>query len=149
MTLPRALSGCIVGLALTTPAASAQSTPPAGAGRVCTEIGCESGVFLDAEPYLAAHPAVRSIRVCALGRCRSIGRVDHAFAGPPLVLPVAREQNVKITVTAYDANRRVVLRRALTTGLRRAQPNGPHCQPICFQADVRLSGNATLSRSQG
>lgn len=133
---------------LAAPATPASPSPTAP-GHVCTEIGCESGVFFDAGAYLSAHAAVQRVRVCALDHCRSIRHGDQALLGQPLVLPAAREQTIAISVTAYGRRGSVVLRRTLSARLRKAQPNGPQCEPICFQASVRLSRSGALSRRSG
>ena len=147
MKVRRALFITATMLVLAAPVALAEdpAPPTSGAGRVCTLIGCESGVFFDAGRYLAAHAAVR-VRVCALGRCRWAGRGDQARLGQPLlVLPGAREQAITITVTAFDGRGGVVLRRELVAQLRKAQPNGPECPPICFQASLLLSRGGALT----
>lgn len=127
--------------ALADPAAIRSSAP----GRVCTEIGCQSGVFLTAGSYLAAHASVARVEVCSLGRCRSIRRGQPTVVGQPLVLPVAAERRIAVTVTALDSRGHAVLRRRLVAKLRRGQPNGPDCPPVCFQLNLVLSRSGALS----
>lgn len=133
-------------LVVAAPVAVAQSAAPSTgtAGPACDLIGCESGVFFDVGAYLAAHTSVERVRICALGRCRSTSRGNPTLLGQPLVLPVANERTITIAVTAFGRGGRVVLRRQLVAKLRKAQPNGPQCQPICFQTNARLSRHGVL-----
>ncbi len=132
--------------AIAQPAPAPAPTPPAsGPGQICTEIGCQSGVFLTAGAYIASHASVQRVRVCALGRCRSTRRGEPTVIGQPLVLPVAAERPIAVTVTAFDRRGRVVLRRRLVARLRRGQPNGPNCEPVCFQLEITISRTGVLS----
>lgn len=147
MTLRRALLITVAPLVVSVPVALAQyAVPPStGTSRACTEIGCESGVFVRVSAYFAAHATAQRVRVCALGRCRSTRRGEHALLVQPLVLPVAREEAITITVTAFGRDGGLVLRRKLIQQLRKVQPNGPQCQPVCFQANLLLSRRGVLT----
>jgi CubicO group peptidase (beta-lactamase class C family) len=147
MRLRRALI-CTIGLLLavaSTALAQAPVPPASGPGQVCTEIGCQSGVFFTAGVYLASHSSVQRVRVCSLGRCRSTRRGDPPAIAQPLVLALSSERAITVTVTAFDRRGHVVLRRRLVARLRRGQPNGPNCEPVCFQADLTLSRAGVLS----
>ncbi|MEA2372233.1 MAG: hypothetical protein QOH12_2627 [Solirubrobacteraceae bacterium] len=147
MRLRRALI-CTVALLVavaSTALARAPVPPASGPGQICTEIGCQSGVFLTAGAYFASHSSVQRIRVCSLGRCRSTRRGESPVIGQPLVLALAAERAITVTVTAFDRRGHVVLRRRLVARLRRGQPNGRNCEPVCFQADLTLSRAGVLS----
>jgi hypothetical protein len=53
---------------------------------------------------------------------------------------LSSKQNVTVTITAISTQRgRVVrLRESTTVRTVRAQPNGPHCPPVCFQVPLKL-----------
>ena len=75
-------------------------SPGAGAGTpvACTEIGCDSGLFLDLRPIAARMPDVKQVRVCLDDRCQSFSPKE------PLAMIVDRklksEQSVTVTLTA-------------------------------------------------
>lgn len=141
-----ALLASAASLVFSLPAAFAQApgVPPSNPGLQCDLIGCESGVFFDAGRYFAAHVSVERIRVCALGRCRSLHRGESPLLRP-VVLAVAGEQTITITATAFGPRGRIVLRRQLVAQLRKVQPKGPQCKPICFQATARLSRDGVVT----
>ena len=104
--------------------------------RICTEIGCQSGVSFD----LGELPSsARRATVCVDSRCRTFERVREQ---PPTVVFVAladvrakRQVRAVLRVPARRGRGRIVAELPVT--LRGTRPNGPGCPPVCFQASVR------------
>jgi hypothetical protein len=110
---------------------------PGGGGQVaCTEIGCDSGLFLDLSPIAAKLPEVKHVKVCLEDRCQTFSPNE------PLAMIIDRgltaEQSVTVTLTATDAAGHVVLRESKSVRTVRAQPNGHDCPPVCFQVPLEL-----------
>ena len=108
-----------------------------GGGAVaCTEIGCDSGLFLDLSPIAAKMPDAKKVEVCLEDRCQTFSPkeslamvVDHRLKS---------EQSVTVTLTATDAAGHVVFRESKSVRSQRAQPNGHGCPPVCFQVPLKL-----------
>jgi hypothetical protein len=115
------------------------STQGPGAPAACTEIGCDSGLFLDLSPIAARMPVAKKVKVCLEGHCQTFS------AKEPQAMIVDRklnaEQSVTVTVTATDATGKVLLRESKSVRTVRAQPNGPDCPPVCFQVPLKLDAH--------
>jgi hypothetical protein len=98
-------------------------------GRPCTLIGCDSALFV----RLRDKPAGTStVELCSGGRCVRLGRDTDAIQ---LALGHrTRGGAVPLALTFRDASNRVISQARRNAQLRRAQPNGPGCAPVCYQA---------------
>ena len=117
------------------PSFDAGSDQPPGVA--CTEIGCDSGLFLDLAPVKKNLPAAQRIELCLDTTCRSydLSRIDLVN----LTDEGLREgQQVEVRMTIYGSGDAVLRRSAIPATVRKAQPNGPECPPTCFQVPVRL-----------
>jgi hypothetical protein len=112
-------------------AAAAGCSQPATANRVCTMIGCESGltVIVEAAPQGPYRVEARAageeprVRECQSEQdCRRIFFADF--------LP----EEVILEVIAGDARSSHTVRPQVVT----VQPNGPECPPTCRQARVTV-----------
>ena len=118
---------------------SSARTPTAGPPPVaCTEIGCESGVFLDLSPVRKRLPEAERIRLCLRRKCRtySLARVDLVNLS---VRGLREGQRVSVRLAVFGQGGEVVRRSVVRAPVRKAQPNGPKCPPTCFQVAVRLN----------
>jgi hypothetical protein len=112
-------------------AAAAGCAPAASANRVCTMIGCESGLTVVLEtapqgPYrVEARAAGEEVRVRECLSERDCGRIFFADFLP---------EEVTLEVIAGDARASHTVRPRVET----VQPNGPECPPTCRQARVTV-----------
>lgn len=96
--------------------------------RVCTLIGCNSGLFLDTNDVAYAPAAASTLRVCVEQRCTDIPRsetggipmhpVEHGFEKP---------REVTVTAELLDPGGRVLHRSERRLELESHTPNGKAC----------------------
>jgi hypothetical protein len=60
------------------------------------------------------------------------------------VAPYNNERVVTVTITMVGPDGAVLAKDSVKTRLRRVQPNGPGCDPVCFMTVVRLTANGKL-----
>ena len=134
----RAALVCVVAAVV---AAGCGDDPPDRSGgpgttpRICTEIGCRSGVTF----HLGELPeSARRARVCVRDRCRTVAAGDRGpeqlFVPTPDVR-IEREVPVSVHVGGSGGARPIVSE--IDVRMRAERPNGPGCPPRCLQAHVR------------
>ena len=132
------------------------SARPAGPAFVCTMIGCDSQVVFKLTADLVS-AATYQVEACIDGACESasvripprdgaavgVGSND-AFTIDPTTDVVAfvldggdysGPHQVSLRVAGDDLEPIEV---AAETEFERSQPNGPNCEPVCWQATVRM-----------
>ena len=124
----------------------------------CTLIGCESQVVFEVGGVTdIMSGATYEVEACIDGACESAtvdippaqGQAMGAGVGGELMLDPAQDV-VVLRLSAGDYSGMHTVSLALTgpdgqrvevesdTEFERAQPNGPGCEPICWQATVRV-----------
>lgn len=128
--------------------------------RPCTNVGCSDGVTIDlgSRASLGA-PGNLNAHVCIDDVCNDAiltsGGCETEGAGrdepPPLTFLCASPSDLKIqasssspigpgshtiSVSVNNAAGAILLMGSQTLGLSGARPNGPGCEPICYQGDV-------------
>ena len=100
-------------------------------GQICPLAGCESQVVvsLRSVPRVAQAPFGR-VRVCAAGTCTVTPARSRGAHHP--VPNVQGPQPVKVAVTFTTRSGTPLWRRTRAATLRRSQPNGPDCPPVCW-----------------
>lgn len=120
------------------------------ADRACTEIGCTSGVSVEAAGALAAHPDAAVVEVCVRARCQSYRAAEVAgsvFHEDDRLGDLAPSE---VVVTLLDGRGVLVVRGKVTAAPSRQQPNGEGCPPVCGQAAVTMAADGSLvTRSPG
>ena len=113
----------------------------------CTEIGCASGVHiqLDRLPSEA-----RSARVCVDGRCGRKQPLSPGSGGGFVEarLPKGKRRaraSVGVRIVVLDREGRVLARSRTRGRVRRTQPNGGGCPPVCFQVGLHYRGDRGLT----
>jgi hypothetical protein len=139
--LPPAVAACVAGLFLIPTSLSRGDEM-----QVCTLIGCESGVTVDISAYRIRHPQIRRVVVCVDRHCevRKWSRTTHAPDVVEVRTAEPRAHSAVVKVVAYDSRGLKRIRKLLNVFLRKIQPNGPRCEPICFAATVRVSRHGRL-----
>ena len=133
-----------VALALAAVGAGSGADPPPIA---CTEIGCVSGVHIQLDSLPAE---ARSARVCVDGRCGRKQPLPPESGGSGFVearLPRGKRRadaSVGVRIVLLDREGRVLARSRTRGRVRRTQPNGPSCPPICFQVGLHYRGDTGL-----
>lgn len=117
--------------------AAAGATHGWAEGRTCTQIGCDSGVLITLGRLPAA---ARQVDVCVDARCRRMTlREERAAVFVRVRTATHRPVDVRLRILSRSG-RRLVGARASTVWLRRLQPNGSTCPPVCFFRRLRLIG---------
>ena len=130
-----AIAGTVT-LALAAVGAGTGADPPPIA---CTEIGCASGVHIELDRLPAE---ARSARVCVDGRCGRKQPLPPESAGGGFVearLPKGKRRanaSVGVRIVLLDREGRVLTRSRTRARVRRTQPNGSGCPPVCFQVGL-------------
>lgn len=120
---------------------SSAADPPA---RACTQIGCESGIAVALERLPAD---ARRVLVCSAGRCRDlVADRAHALVRLPAT---GRQRHPIVSVTVFDRSGGVVVSARRRVRIRRLQPNGPGCGPVCFVGRLTFRGDAGTLRGAG
>jgi hypothetical protein len=109
----------------------------------CTVMGCASAVSVQVQKYVAAHPTLTRLTLCADSNCRDFRR--SYFARPslaPITVSTTERKTVEVKVVATSGQRQT----AVTThaSLQRQQPNGPSCGPVCYHAGLDLTSDGHL-----
>jgi hypothetical protein len=115
----------------------------------CSAVGCASGLSVNALSSVQRQ-AVRWMRVCVAGTCRTDGVGHYARRGPysdgsaPTTARQAR-QPLNVTVTLEAASRAKLLTASGSVRFRQVAPNGIKCGPVCYIAQVTVHPDGTLS----
>lgn len=115
----------------------------------CTEIGCLAGINIEFANRFAVEQLPLTITTCADDEC-SIEQIarDQAAPGeatiglsPTIALDEQSEKSVDVTVEVRSAETDEVLVAARGTAhLKRSQPNGDGCGPVCYGAQLVFEG---------
>ena len=141
----------LVALILSACLAPPVPAPPEDPPVACTLIGCESQLTFELDADLARDETYE-VEVCIDAECASatIEVPDSGFAmtGPFSIDADRDTVTVRLLGDDYSGTRAVTLSLSGSDGLlvdvdaqtefERAQPNGPGCEPICWQATVRV-----------
>lgn len=121
--------------------AGERADPPLPQIQACTEIGCESGMFLNLVPIARSLPEGRRATfciddVCKTTRLRRFGGEFHGFrmSGGKLAESAGGKVTVRLRVTGKRG--KTLRRQKLKVAVERLQPNGEDCPPVCFQVMV-------------
>ena len=144
-------SGPLASLAFGVILAACLAPPvPDGPPMACTLIGCESQVVFELSRDLSRGTAYE-IEACVDGECASetidVPQSGFGTSGPFTVDAHRIVVTVRLTVDDYSGRHTVSLTLvgpdgqltevAADTEFERSQPNGPGCEPVCWQAIVR------------
>lgn len=115
---------------------------PSVPGKACTEIGCASGLFVDLSGVTQAEPAAKRVRLCLESKCQTFK------PGDPLAmvteLQIGKAGPVKVSMTVMGAGGKILHREQTTQTLKRVQPNGKSCKPVCFQVSLNVDAGLQL-----
>jgi len=114
--------------------------------QACTAIGCTSGVTVDfTQFWQVPGDEVNSVRTCIGSTCSVETRPGTAhLAGASVIAPYDHDEAVIVSITLRDAAGRVLASDQIQTEVRRHQPNGPGCLPVCYFANLRLDPSGKL-----
>jgi len=114
--------------------------------QACTAIGCTSGVSVDFTQFpQVPGDEVNSVRTCIGSTCTVDTRQGPLhLAGSSVIAPYDHDQAVVVSITLWDAAGRVLASDQIQTEVRRYQPNGPGCLPVCYFANLGLDRSGKL-----
>lgn len=130
-------------------------SPPGAVSRadevhVCTAVGCESIVTVDADAFRAAHLRINRVVLCVEGRCHARHWRRHSQL-PQKYLRVNvrgdRERSTTVKVVAYDRKGHRLFRKFGTVFIYAVYPNGAACPPACFVGAMRMSSHGRLRQT--
>ena len=127
----RRLLVAIIAAVCLTPALVGAQEP----GEICTLIGCSSGVSVNLLSVSQVKGAQR-VTVCVNNRCRRFSTTTRVARLNAASLSGDERATVKLVVRG--SGDRVLLRVVRRVALRRLQPNGPGCPPICWHRSLKL-----------
>jgi len=123
----------------------ATPTEPGAGAKVCTEIGCESGLFANLSGLRRSKPSISKVEICLGSSCETFTRDE--FADANVVNRRLKGQGLRrVKLVGYDESGSVVLRDSVGAPSVRSQPNGSGCSPVCFQVQVRVDPEGRLVR---
>ena len=114
------------------------------AGRDCTLLGCATGVIVDfAKGFPVGDPPL-DVTICADDKCNTTTIAPTSTNGETsipgfaqLALDDRGERDVAVRAEVRSTSSATVLIAASGTGrLRRNQPNGKGCAPVCYTASL-------------
>lgn len=121
-------------------AAAAAALLLAGCSKGCTAVGCGSTVSLDPAGIgaeVGAEPL--SVRWCVNGSCTDFdGRPGEIVLNGPV--PGEAETSVAQVSILVERDGAVLIDDERTIALTRTMPNGPECDPVCWNAALTVSG---------
>ena len=123
------------------------AAPSGSQQRACTQIGCSSGIYVDLadEQNRLTIPRRARVTLCMDDACR---RFPANSAWVRLDVPSQDDAGpVRIRIVVRSRAGRVLMRRDRTVTLTRSQPNGPECEPVCWQASFAIRGGYRLART--
>ena len=103
-------------------------------GGYCTDIGCSNAVSVSLVHRFDPVAGAAYVRVCAEGQCERVG-LDRRTGGASLSVQEPSERDVELDVTVVGRNGQTLARDTQTATLEKVQPNGPDCEPTCYEAD--------------
>ncbi len=131
------LLGLLVWSALALISCSGPEAGPSGDPIACTEIGCSSGLIVDATSVRKAHSRARWIEICVKGQCKSFS-TQNSLAELRMG-GLGEDQIVRVRMVVHGKGGEVLHRSSVRAKVGRTQPNGPECPPTCFQIRAEIS----------
>lgn len=141
--IARDLSALIAGLALLAGCGTAPPAHVAPVPHACTLIGAESGVSVTADirGVSPSSPATISGSADGMSKSQTVSTVLAALFIP---VPSLAGGPVKVTASIVTSDGRH--RGGTAIGVaRRAEPNGPGCGPVVWQAHVVIHADGTVT----
>jgi hypothetical protein len=122
-------------------------------GGMCTVIACSSGLTV-LGPYAIASQRVKWMKVCLDGSCQTKGVPQFrgtGFLGSPRAPTAALQVHtpVKVSITLETASHTKLVTAGGSVRLRKNAPNGVACAPVCYEANVTVHPNGTLTVTPG
>jgi hypothetical protein len=119
--------------------ASAETEP-----KVCTEIGCTSGIAVRTTRIRQRLPKADRFEVCLNRECHTFPRrTDFAEVNKN---SIDREKRVRVKLRVMNRDGEIIHRDRRRVRLNRVQPNGPGCPPVCYRASLGLDRKLRLTR---
>ena len=124
----------------------------AGCSHECNKVGCIAGVNVWIPNAFPVAQLPVEVTTCADAVCNTAtfpagsaqGQTTFVVSGM-VILNETRERDVAVTVEVKSMTDDVILVQASGPAhLRRSQPNGAGCEPVCYGAALTYPGTDTL-----
>ena len=124
----------------------------AGCGHECKEMGCTAGVNVWIPNAFPVGLLPVEVTTCADAVCNTgtfpagsaQGQTTFSVSGM-VTLNETHERDIAVTVEVKSiADGLILVRASGSAHLRRDQPNGAGCEPVCFAASVTYPGTGAL-----
>ncbi|MGH2401859.1 MAG: hypothetical protein ACRDE6_04045 [Candidatus Limnocylindria bacterium] len=138
-------------------ACDALGVPPLGEPRICTQVGCESGVHFKLDVDLVAEVAYEVSAcvddICDEGILEVPPPADGPFTGTSDgALTIATDTDSisyslgdldasgrhRVSITVRSESGDVIAEFDGEAEFERTQPNGPGCEPVCWLAEIAV-----------
>jgi hypothetical protein len=108
-----------------------------GRPEACTAIGCEDGVRVNFDQHALQPESGEHVELCVDGHCTTESARSAANVAAISLRVPHRQATVHVTARITGPTG-VVFEGETTTPLRRVQPNGRRCEPVCYFVNLTL-----------
>ena len=130
--------------ALLLPTATSADSPR---GRICTQIGCVSGITVKLPAPTELPSRAARVTVCMDDRCRAVRVARSRDVAQSVWIEdrsLSAPTRVRVRVVVRGAHGRTLSRAERDIALSRTQPNGPDCPPTCWSAALRVDARISI-----
>ena len=119
----------------------------------CSAVGCASGVTVSG-PYLVHQQRVKWVKICIKSSCQTKGAPTGSGADTGYLAmssvgnrgPQATGTD-QVSITLETASRAPLITAEAPVRFRENAPNGVKCGPVCYQAQVTVHPDGTLTET--
>jgi len=117
----------------------------------CSAVGCASGLSVSG-PHFVHRQRVKWVKICIESSCQTRG-ATVANGGGTGFLGMSSAGNLgphapemaQVSITLETAGRAQLLAAQASVRFRKTAPNGVKCGPVCYQAQVTVHPDGTLT----
>ncbi len=121
-----------------------------GSNISCSAVGCASGLSVSG-PYLVHQQRVKWVKICIKSSCQTRGATAANGGSGFLGMSTASNlgphapETAQVSITLETAGRARLLAARASVRFRKTAPNGVKCGPVCYQAEVTIHPDGTLT----
>jgi hypothetical protein len=122
-----------------------------GSNLACSAVGCASGLSVSG-PYLVHQQRVKWVKICIGSSCQTKGAPAANGGGSGFLglssassLGPHAPETAQVSITLETSGRARLLAAQASVRFRKTAPNGVKCGPVCYQAQVTVRPDGTLT----
>jgi predicted small lipoprotein YifL len=119
-----------------------KSLPPTN--KVCSLTGCNSGAGVDIAAIPLQPGAKSLVTICIDSHCSTRRPETLPLFSAMVDAPYKNQRVVTVSIVMQGPDGRTLAKSRITSLLRRVQPNGPECPPVCFITRLKLTSSGQL-----